>query len=141
MSQTCGDGHHDNHGTAQASVPKPPERPAGAPTVGVVITPKAASKLLEIMKTESKDPGTTGLRLGVQGGGCSGLTYFMDFDEKRETDRVFEQDGVRVFVDPRSILYVSGSVLDYTEGLLGSGFQVKNPNVKSSCGCGTSFTT
>lgn len=141
MSQTCGDGRSDNHGAVSSAVPKPPERPAGAVSAGITITPKAASKLLDIMKAERKDPATVGLRLGVQGGGCSGLTYFMDFDEKRETDRVFEQDGVRVFVDPRSILYVSGSVLDYIEGLLGAGFQVKNPNVKSSCGCGTSFTT
>jgi len=104
-------------------------------------SPKAAAKLAELLAAEKKDPATTGLRLGVQGGGCSGLTYIMEFNTKRETDRVFSLDGVQVFVDPKSILYMSGSVLDYAEGLMGSGFSIKNPNVKGSCGCGHSFTT
>ncbi len=142
MSQNCGSTEGgDNHGhahAAPAATPTAPARPAG---VGIVITPKAASKLLEILKAEGKDPAVTGLRLGVQGGGCSGLSYFMDFDAKKDQDRVFALDGIQVFVDPRSSLYLGGSVLDYAEGLMGSGFQVKNPNVKSSCGCGSSFTT
>lgn len=109
--------------------------------VSLTITPTAASKLKDLMVKESKDPATHGLRLGVQGGGCSGLSYFMDFDTKQAADSVFEQDGVKVYVDPRSIMHLSGAVLDYTEGLMGAGFAIKNPNVKSSCGCGHSFST
>ena len=139
MSHTCGspDGH-DNHGPVQTAVPAPPAKVV-AP--GISITPKAASKLLEILATEKKDPAIVGLRLGVQGGGCSGLSYFMDFDAKKDGDKVFAEAGVQVFVDPRSMLYISGSVLEYAESLMGSGFTVKNPNVKSQCGCGTSFST
>ena len=129
---------HDHAHTHEGPVPQPP-RTVGAP--GLSISPKAAAKLAELLAAEKKDPATTGLRLGVQGGGCSGLTYIMEFNTKRETDRVFSLDGVQVFVDPKSILYMSGSVLDYAEGLMGSGFSIKNPNVKGSCGCGHSFTT
>ncbi len=109
----------------------------------IAIADKAAQKLKELIAAEKKDPATTGLRLGVQGGGCSGLSYFMDFDTVRDDDKVFvhAETGVRVFVDSKSILHVSGAVLDYSEGLMGSGFQIKNPNVKSSCGCGQSFQT
>ncbi len=118
-----------------------PEAPAGKPRPAFSITPKAAEKLKALMAEQKKDPATTGLRIGVQGGGCSGLQYFMDFDEQKPNDRVFEQDGVKVFIDPRSILHVSGSFLEFAEGLMGSGFAIKNPNVKGSCGCGHSFTT
>jgi iron-sulfur cluster assembly protein len=128
---------HPEH-THAGPTPAPPKTPAGP---GLTISPRAASKLAELLAAEKKDPATTGLRLGVQGGGCSGLTYTMEFDAKRETDRVFALDGVQVFVDPKSILYMSGSVLEYNEGLMGSGFSIKNPNVKGSCGCGHSFTT
>ena len=129
---------HTHSHTNTGPVPAPPSAPAGP---GITISPRAALKLAELLAAEKKDPGTTGLRLGVQGGGCSGLTYTMEFDQKRETDRVFSLNGVQVFVDPKSILYMSGSVLDYAEGLMGSGFSIKNPNVKGSCGCGHSFTT
>jgi|SRR5689334_18658233 len=130
--------HEHAHAHATSAVPAPPKAPAGP---GITISPRAASKLGELLAAEKKDPATTGLRIGVQGGGCSGLTYIMEFDGKRETDRVFSLDGVQVFVDPKSILYMSGSMLDYNEGLMGSGFSIKNPNVKGSCGCGHSFTT
>ena len=80
------------------------------------------------------------MRVGVQGGGCSGLSYFMDFDAEKPDDRIFEHQGVKVFVDPKSLLYMSGSVLDYTEGLMGAGFAIKNPMQKGACGCGHSFT-
>ena len=128
---------HSHSGT----VPPPPVQVPGAPVAAITISPKAGAKLKSILEAEKKDPAAIGLRLGVQGGGCSGLTYMMDFDTKRDTDRVFTLDGVQVFVDPRSIMYMSGTVLDYSEGLMGSGFAIKNPNVKSSCGCGSSFST
>src|SRR5689334_4201750 len=134
-----GNGH--SHGGAQgqpsATAVQAPSRFSGQ----IAVTDKAAEKLCELMVAEKKDPAVYGLRLGVQGGGCSGMTYFMDFDTPRADDKIFENKGARVLVDPKSILYVSGSVLEYSEGLMGSGFQIKNPNVKSSCGCGSSFNT
>ena|SRR5258706_9192661 len=128
-----------SHGGAQpsATAVQAPSRFSGQ----IVVTDKAAEKLCELMLAEKKDPTQFGLRLGVQGGGCSGLTYFMDFDTPRDDDKVFEHKGARVLVDPKSILHVSGSILEYSEGLMGSGFQIKNPNAKSSCGCGSSFQT
>src|SRR5882672_3782789 len=134
-------GHGHSHGGAQAqpsaTAVQAPSRFSGQ----IVVSDKAAEKLCELMVAEKKDPTVYGLRLGVQGGGCSGMTYFMDFDTVRADDKVFANKGARVLVDPKSILYVSGSILEYSEGLMGSGFQIKNPNVKSSCGCGSSFNT
>ena len=84
---------------------------------------------------------TGGLRLGVLGGGCSGLSYQFKFDTKpRPKDKVFDFDGVQIFVDPKSILYLHGMTLDYKESLMQSGFVFENPNAKKSCGCGTSFS-
>ena len=81
-----------------------------------------------------------GLRVSVVGGGCSGLSYKLDFQkEPQAQDKVFEQDGVKVFIDPKSFLYVKGLELDYSGGLNGTGFTFKNPNASKSCGCGTSF--
>jgi iron-sulfur cluster assembly protein len=142
MSGCCGngDGHAHGHESAAAQAPtQVPSRFSGQ----IGITDKAAQKLKELMVAEKKDPAAFGLRLGVQGGGCSGLSYFMDFDIPQPEDKVFVHDGqgVRVIVDPKSILHVSGSLLDYSEGLMGSGFSIKNPNVKGSCGCGNSFST
>jgi iron-sulfur cluster assembly protein len=114
--------------------------PAAVPAVTpVTLTEKAAKKLLELMKAEQKDPGKFGLRVGVIGGGCSGFQYMLDFDTKREGDLQFESFGAKVLVDDRSINYVKGAVVDYVESLMGAGFQVQNPNVKGSCGCGSSF--
>jgi iron-sulfur cluster assembly protein len=137
----CGGGHdHGHHGQQATEAPvQAPSRFSGQ----IAISDKAAEKLRGLMDAEKKDPAVYGLRLGVQGGGCSGLSYFMDFDEARADDKVFvaASHGVRVLVDAKSILHLSGSVLEYSEGLMGSGFTVKNPNVKGSCGCGQSFTT
>jgi iron-sulfur cluster assembly protein len=80
-----------------------------------------------------------GLRIGVRGGGCSGFQYALALDEKRDDDLVFEYDGINLFVDPASMRYVEGSEVDYAESLMGAGFEVKNPNVVASCGCGSSF--
>ena len=142
QSQGHGHSHGHDHGhshgqQAQATAVQAPSRFSGQ----ISIAPKAAEKLQELMLAEKKDPAVYGLRLGVQGGGCSGMSYFMDFDTARDDDKIFTQGNVRVFVDPKSILHVSGSVLDFTEGLMGSGFAIKNPNVKGSCGCGNSFNT
>ncbi len=108
------------------------------PAAEIQVTPKAVQK---IRQTFQKMGVTGGLRLGVLGGGCSGLSYQFKFDtQARPKDKVFDFDGVQVFVDPKSILYLHGLTLDYKESLMQSGFVFENPNAKKSCGCGTSFT-
>ena len=81
-----------------------------------------------------------GLRMKVVGGGCSGFQYELGFDELRSDDRVIDQHGLKVFLDPRSILYLAGATLDYNDGLMESGFKIENPNANSTCGCGESFS-
>jgi len=104
----------------------------------IAVTPKAIAKIRQTFEKMGVTEG--GLRLGVLGGGCSGLSYQFKFDAKpRANDRIFEFEGVRIFVDPKSILYLRGMTLDYKEALLQSGFVFENPNAKKSCGCGTSF--
>jgi len=104
----------------------------------VSITERAAEKIKQLQAAENKD--SQGLRLKVVGGGCSGLQYKMDLDLQKPGDRIFETDGAKVFVDMKSLLYLNGTELDYKEELMQSGFVFQNPNVKRSCGCGTSFT-
>jgi len=102
------------------------------------ITPAAAAHI----RTLSQEKGTPGggLRLGVRGGGCSGLSYLVEWEgAPGEKDQVFERDGGRIFVDPKSARFLDGTVVDWQRTLLKSGFVFKNPNVKSSCGCGESF--
>jgi iron-sulfur cluster assembly protein len=114
---------------------------ADAQASGIQITPKALEKVRAAMAKEGISPEQGGLRLGVQGGGCSGLAYNIRFDtQPRERDRIFVFDGVRVFVDPKSFLYLHGMTLDWQETLMYRGFQFVNPNATKSCGCGTSFT-
>ncbi len=107
-------------------------------TAPVEVTPKAIAKVKQAFAKE----GVTGaLRLGVLGGGCSGLSYQFKFETReRPTDKVFEFDGVRVLIDPKSLIYLHGMVLDYKESLMYSGFVFENPNAQKSCGCGTSFS-
>lgn len=106
--------------------------------VGVSITDRAARRIKEILAVENREG--QGLRLKVIGGGCSGLQYKLDCDTERAGDRIFEKDGAKVLVDMKSLLYLNGLELDYKEGLMESAFVFQNPNVKRSCGCGTSFT-
>lgn len=107
-------------------------------TIG--LTEKAAEKVRELMAKQGI-PETGGLRLGVQGGGCSGLTYALKFDtQPRTNDKVFEFGGVKVFVDPKSFIYLAGTTLDYQESLVSQGFVFQNPNAAKSCGCGASFS-
>jgi iron-sulfur cluster assembly protein len=82
------------------------------------------------------------VRLGIKGGGCSGFSYVIEFDDNppRDRDRVFEFDGVKIFVDKKSLIYLSGSVLDFEKSMMRQGFKFRNPHEASSCGCGTSFT-
>lgn len=99
----------------------------------------AAAEIHRLLVQESKE--TWGLRVGVVGGGCSGLSYTLAFDEKpTDKDTVFEIQGVKVFVDPKSYLFLNGMQLDYSTELLTGGFKFLNPNAKRSCSCGTSFS-
>ena len=104
----------------------------------IEVTPKAIEK---IKKTFEREGVTGGLRLGVLGGGCSGLSYQFKFDTKeRPTDKVFNYDGVKIFVDPKSFLFLNNTILDYEETLMRQGFVFQNPQAERSCGCGSSFT-
>ena len=109
---------------------------------GVDVTPRAVARIRSAMAKEGISPTEGGLRLGILGGGCSGLSYSIRFDtQPRERDRVFTYEGdVRVFIDPKSFIYLNGMVLDYEETLMRQGFNFINPNSKKSCGCGSSFT-
>jgi iron-sulfur cluster assembly protein len=107
----------------------------------IQVTERALVKIRSAMAKENVSPEQGGLRLGVQGGGCSGLSYNIRFDSQpRERDRVYEFDGVRVFIDPKSFIYLHGMVLDYEESLMKQGFNFINPNSSKSCGCGSSFS-
>jgi iron-sulfur cluster assembly protein len=108
----------------------------------IEVSETASNKALALLEEESLDTDTAGLRLFVQQGGCAGLSYGMRFDTSpEEDDIVYEHHGLRVFVDPASIQYIAGSVVEYETGLQGAGFDVENPNVVSECGCGESFRT
>ncbi len=104
----------------------------------VTVTPKAVGKIREAFEREGVNGG---LRLGVLGGGCSGLSYQFKFDVKpRPTDQVLNFDDVKVFIDPKSLVFLDGMTLDWKDSLIQSGFVFENPNAKKSCGCGTSFS-
>jgi iron-sulfur cluster assembly protein len=105
----------------------------------VTLTDIATEKVKAFLKTENAAESAAGLRVGVRGGGCSGFQYSLALDEQRDGDQVFEHEGIRVLVDSASLRYVDGSTVDYTESLMGAGFEVQNPNVVASCGCGSSF--
>ena len=105
----------------------------------IEISEKAAARI-RALSTEKGTP-EGGLRLGVKGGGCSGLSYFIDWAAgPSKLDQVIERDGARVFVDPKSAVFLQGTTVDWQQTLMQTGFVFRNPNVKSACGCGESFT-
>lgn len=105
----------------------------------ISLTEKAIKEVRKI-KIENTIPEDYVLRVGVKGGGCSGLTYTLGFDaEKKDGDKYFDFDGVKVMVDWKSILYLSGTVIDYHDTMMEKGFTFSNPNAKKTCGCGSSF--
>ncbi len=112
---------------------------AAGPEQTVSFTPVAAAKVNEIRQAEGIED-SMALRLRVVGGGCAGFQYDLYFDEPAEVDRQVELSGVRVVVDEMSLMYLVGTQIDYVEGLQGAGFKFNNPNVKSTCGCGSSFS-
>jgi iron-sulfur cluster assembly protein len=115
-----------------------PDGPPAASSKQIHVTPRAVQKIREAFARESV---TGGLRLGVLGGGCSGLSYQFKFaPEARPRDHVFEFEDVKVFVDPKSMLFLDGMTLDWHDSLMQSGFVFQNPHATKSCGCGTSFS-
>ena len=114
----------------------PGGKPAGK---GIGLGDSAVERLKKLL-VERNTP-NAGLRIMVKGGGCSGLSYHMEWAEAaKERDKLFEREGVRIFVDSKSYLYLMGTELIFEDGLMASGFKLQNPNVKSACGCGDSFT-
>ena len=108
--------------------------------MAIEISDKAIGEVRRRMEKEGVQ--AAGLRVGVKGGGCSGLSYNLTFESQARTgDKVFERDTVKLFCDLKSYIYLNGTVLDYDNGLMGKGFVFMNPNAKKSCGCGSSFST
>jgi len=106
----------------------------------IQVSEKAKAKILEIKKTESRSEDFH-VRVGVKGGGCSGLMYDLSFDDLlRPEDKVLEDQGIKLVVDKKSVLYLAGTMLDFSDGLNGKGFQFINPNASRTCGCGESFS-
>jgi len=125
--------------TEQTGQKTAPATPAAKPARGITLHDSAVAQLHKLL-AERQTP-DAGLRIAVRGGGCSGLAYVMEWAEKpREKDKIFEREGVRVFVDPKSYLYLLGTEIVYESTLMASGFKLNNPNVKGACGCGESFS-
>jgi iron-sulfur cluster assembly protein len=118
----------------------PSAAPAPSPAKGVTLSPKA----IEMAKSKMAKRGTpdAALRLGVRGGGCSGFSYVIEFSDEapRERDTVYDFDGLKVYVDKKSIIYLAGTVLDWHQSLMETGFKFRNPREAAACGCGHSFT-
>src|SRR5499433_4347532 len=122
-----------------ATTTTPEVKPAETKKAAISLTPNAIAKVKEIMAQQNPLP--TGLRVGVVGGGCSGFSYSMQFENSAGMmDKTFDFDGLKVYVDATSVMYLNGCVVDYVETLEGAGFKFENPNVKSTCGCGSSFS-
>ncbi|MEC7233179.1 MAG: iron-sulfur cluster assembly accessory protein [Planctomycetota bacterium] len=108
--------------------------------MAVGITERAKKEVNRIIEDQNLPDGTA-LRVGVKGGGCSGFSYTLGFDDEvKPTDQINEEDGVKVICDPKSFLYLNGTVVDFEESLMGRGFKFTNPNASKSCGCGESFS-
>ena len=103
----------------------------------ITLTEAATAKVREFLKAQNRDD--LALRLYVKPGGCSGFSYGMGLDEPRDTDSAYEVEGIKVVVDPQSIRFVQGAIVDYKDAMMGGGFAISNPNAASSCGCGSSF--
>lgn len=106
----------------------------------ITVTENAKNHALDLIRSENR-PADTFIRVGVEGGGCSGLSYKLEFDNQvKEGDQMFEDKGIKIVVDRKSFLYLVGTELEYTGGLNGKGFVFKNPNANRTCGCGESFS-
>ncbi|MEO1129256.1 MAG: iron-sulfur cluster insertion protein ErpA [Planctomycetota bacterium] len=113
---------------------------ANETTSAVILTETAAREIHTIIEQQELDVEKVRLRVGVKGGGCSGFSYVLDLTEKeKETDEIFEQHGVKIICDPKSLLYLGGTTIDFKDEIMGRGFVFQNPNASTSCGCGSSF--
>jgi len=109
--------------------------------MSVELTETAAREIKTICEQQKLDPENVFLKVGVKGGGCSGFTYVLDLTEnKSDNDELFDQHGVRIICDPKSLLYLEGTSIDFKDEIMGRGFVFKNPNASSTCGCGSSFS-
>lgn len=107
----------------------------------IKVSEAAKTKVLELMQEDGFNPAKDYVRVGVKSGGCSGLSYDIKFDNSKiESDKLFENNGVKIIVDAKSFLYLVGTTLEYSGGLNGAGFVFKNPNANRTCGCGESFS-
>lgn len=107
----------------------------------VILTPLAAKEIGRIISEQELDPSKVRLRVGVKGGGCSGFSYILDLTEtQKDSDEIFEQHGIQIIVDPKSLLYLGGTTVDFKDEIMGRGFVFTNPNANTSCGCGSSFS-
>ncbi len=110
-------------------------------THGLLLSETAAKEIRHIIQDQELDAEKVRLRVGVKGGGCSGFSYVLDLTEtQKETDECFEQHGVKIICDPKSLLYLNGTTIDFKDEIMGRGFVFQNPNATSSCGCGSSFS-
>jgi iron-sulfur cluster assembly protein len=122
-----------------AQTPSSAEKPKAQ--LKIIVTPKAAAKVKEQVAKREKSTPQSGIRVGVKGGGCSGLTYVIEFcDAPRAKDNLFEVDGAKVYVDPKSLIYLNGTTLDFIDTFQQKGFKFMNPQQRSECGCGESFS-
>ena len=121
--------------STQTTTPEAPSTP------GIILSETAAREIKSIIQQQELDADTVRLRVGVKGGGCSGFSYLLDLTEsQKDTDETFEQHGVKVICDPKSLLYLAGTTIDFRDEVMGRGFVFSNPNATSSCGCGSSFS-
>lgn len=112
-----------------------------AQAAGILLSEVAAREIKTIIQQQELDPAKVRLRVGVKGGGCSGFSYVLDLTEtQKETDEVFEQHGILIICDPKSLLYLNGTTIDFKDEIMGRGFVFTNPNATTSCGCGSSFS-
>lgn len=108
---------------------------------GILLTESAAREIRTIIQQQELDAEKIRLRVGVKGGGCSGFSYLLDLTEtQKDSDEEFEQHGIKIVCDPKSLLYLNGTVVDFKDEIMGRGFVFQNPNATSSCGCGSSFS-
>lgn len=123
--------------SATPAAPAPSATPASTPGKSIEITEAAAQEIAK--QRDKRGTADAAIRVGIRGGGCTGFSYVFEWaDQLRPSDRVFEAFGVKVVVDPKSLVYLGGMQLDFVRGMMGHGFKFNNPNVKGSCGCGES---
>jgi len=113
---------------------------AATKAAGIILTDVAAREIKTIIQQQELDAEKIRLRVGVKGGGCSGFSYVLDLTEtEKDTDETFEQHGIKIICDPKSLLYLEGTTIDFKDEIMGRGFVFQNPNATTSCGCGSSF--